>query len=100
LLPARNAISKSECVVKNMAKIFVDVFTPGNGKTYELQLNDSMAISAAKSRMAEEILHIEERSMSFHEQTQLCDLTTGAVLPDNAPLSAAGVKSGHRLLLV
>ena len=83
-----------------MAKIFVDVLTPGNGKTYEFQLDDSMTVSAAKSRMVDEILQIEERSMSFHEETQLCDLTLETVLPDNAPLSAVNVKSGHRLLLV
>jgi len=83
-----------------MAKIFVDVFTPGNGKTYEFQLDDSLTVAAAKVRMVEEILQIEERSMSFHEETLLCDLTLETVLPDNAPLSAAKVKSGHRLLLV
>ena len=82
-----------------MAKIFVEVFTPGNGKTYEFQLEDSMTASSAKSRMVDEILQIEERSMSFHEETQLCDLTLKTVLPDNAPLSALKVKSGHKLLL-
>ena len=82
-----------------MAKIFLEVYTPGNGKTYEFQLEDSMTVSSAKARMVEEILQIEERSMSFHEETQLCDLTLETVLPDNAPLSALKVKSGHKLLL-
>jgi len=82
-----------------MAKIFVDVFTPGNGRTYEFQLDDSMTVSDAKARMVEEILQIEERGMSFHKETQLCDLTLDTILPDNAPLSALNVRSGHRLLL-
>ena len=83
-----------------MAKIIVDVFTPGNGRTYEIQLNDSITVSEAKSRMVEEILQIEESSMSFNEQIKLCDLTSGIILPDNAPLSTANVKSGNKLLLV
>jgi len=83
-----------------MAKIIIDIFTPGNGKTYEFQLNDSITVRNAKNLMVEEILQIEESSMSFHEQTLLCDLTLGAVLPDNSPLSAANVKSGDKLLLV
>ena len=83
-----------------MAKIFVDVYTPGNGKSYEFQLNDNIIVSDAKSRMVDEILQIEESSMSFHEQTKLCDLTTGTILPDNTPLSTAKVKSGDKLLLV
>jgi len=83
-----------------MAKIFVDVYTPGNGKTYEFQMNDSITVLEAKGRMVEEILQIEESSMSFHEQTQLCDLNLGVALPDNVPLSTANVKSGDKLLLV
>jgi hypothetical protein len=83
-----------------MAKIIIDVFTPGNGKTYEIQLSDSITVENAKTLMAEEILQIEESSMSFHELTQLCDLTSGTVLPNNAPLSAVNVKSGNKLLLV
>jgi len=83
-----------------MSKIFVDVFTPGNGKTYEFQLNDSTKVFEAKMRMVDEILQIEESSMSFHEQVQLYDLVSGTVLLDNQPLSTANVKSGNTLLLV
>lgn len=83
-----------------MAKIFVDVFTPGNGKTYEFQLDDSITVASAKLHMIEDILQLEERGMSFSEQTLLCDLATNAILPDNAPLSTANVRSGHKLLLV
>jgi len=83
-----------------MAKIFLDVLTPGNGKTYEFRLDDSVTVREAKSRMAEEILQIEESSMSFDNQLQLCDFESNAVLPDNVPLSAANVKSGDKLLLI
>ena len=83
-----------------MTKIFLDVFTPGNGKTYEFQLDDRLTVQAAKNRMAEEILRLEERGMNFGAQTLLCDLMTNTILPDNAALSGAGVRSGHRLLLV
>jgi len=85
---------------KSMAKIFVDVFTPGNGKTYEFQLSDNITVNDANSRMVEEILQIEENSMSFNEPTLLCDLPSCRILPGNASLSAVIVKSGNKLLLV
>jgi len=83
-----------------MAKISVDVFTPGNGKSYEFQLDDSIDVQTAKTRMVDEILQLEERGMSFHSFVMLCDATTKRALPDNLPLSATDVKSGHKLLLV
>jgi len=84
----------------DMAKIFIDVYTPGNGKIYEFQLNDNITVQEAKARMVEEILQIEESSMSFNDQTQLCDFNTNVILPDNTPLFVANVKSGNKLLLV
>jgi len=86
--------------VRISGKILIEVFTPGNGKTYEFQLDGSMTAASAKSRIIDEILRIEEQSMSFHEETQLYDMTLETVLPDNAPLSAVNVESGHKLLLV
>ena len=83
-----------------MAKIFVDVMTPGNGKTYEFQTDDSILVSAAIARMAEEVISLEEKNMIFDEKTMLCNVHTGQVLPSNKPLYAAGVRSGHKLILV
>lgn len=83
-----------------MANIFVDVHVLGNKKTYEFKLDDAITVSAAKARMMEVILQIEERTMTFNNQIFLCDLDTENILPDNMPLSTANVKSGHRLLLI
>jgi hypothetical protein len=83
-----------------MAKILVDVITPGNGKSYEFQLDDGILVSTAKARMIDEILQLEQKGMAFNAPVLLCNLDTGDTLLDNEPLSVANVKSGHRLLLV
>jgi hypothetical protein len=83
-----------------MAKIFVDVSTPGNGKTYEFHLDDTLTVEAAKNWMAEEIRQIEENGIVFNECLLLSNLDLKHILPDNTPLSMAGVESGHTLILV
>ena len=83
-----------------VAKIYVDVLTPGNGKTYEFQTDDGILVSAAIIRMGEEIISLEEGNMIFDEKTMLFNVQTGQVLPNSKPLSSAGVKSGHKLILV
>ena len=85
-----------------MANIFVDVFVPGNGKTYEFRIDDTITTSEAKKWMSSAILQLEERGITFHTHLFLCDLTAEPrrILPDNVPLSTAHVKSGNKLMLV
>jgi hypothetical protein len=84
-----------------MSKIFVDVHTPGNGKTYEFRLDGSMTVGQAKERIVEEILGIENNGISFVlENTLLGDVNTKQKLPEHLSLHSANVKSGHNLVLV
>jgi hypothetical protein len=84
----------------SMASIYVDVHTPGNGKKYELQLNDNIIVSIMKQKIVEEIFLLEENNLFFDDNVLLCNASQGQILPDNVTLSAAGVKSGHNLLLI
>jgi hypothetical protein len=84
-----------------MPRIFVDVHTPGNGKTYEFQLDSGMTVYEAKKGMIEEILSIENGGISLpFETVLLCDIDMKQKLPEHLSLYEANVKSGHRLLLV
>ena len=84
-----------------MAKIFVDLITPGNGKTYEFRLDDSMTVKQFKQRISEEIIELENGNITLNpERTMLCNLNTRALIPDAGTLKAAGVKSGQSLLLI
>ena len=81
-------------------KIFVDVLTPGNGKTYEFQLDSTMTVGQVKLKMIEEITEIESGNITLNaERAILNNVNTKARLSDADSLKAAGIKSGHRLLL-
>ena len=82
-------------------KIFVDVKTPGNSKTYEFQLDSAMTVGHVKAKMIEEITEIESGNITLNpEKVILSNLNTRARLSDSDTLTAAGVKSGHSLLLL
>jgi len=82
-------------------KIFVEVKTPGNGKTYEFQLDSAMTVGRVKLKMIDEITEIENGNITLDpDKVILCDLNTQARLYDPDTLAAAGVKSGHNLLLL
>ena len=82
-------------------KIFVEVKTPGNGKTYEFQLDSNLTVRQAKSMMIDEITEIENGNITLNpESSILSSLNTQSRLEDARTLTAAGVKSGHCLLLL
>lgn len=84
-----------------MAKIFVDVQTPGNGKTYEFQLDSVMTVGQARAKIIDEITEVESGNITLKpEKVMLCNLNTRVRLPDEDTLKAAGVKSGQRLMLL
>ena len=82
-------------------KLFIDVKTPGNGKTYEFQLDSIMTVGQAKAKMIDEITEIESGNITLNpEKVILSNLNTKARLSDTNTLVAAGVKSGQSLLLL
>jgi hypothetical protein len=84
-----------------MAKLLIDLVTPGNGKTYEFQLDGSMTVWQAKSGMIGEITELENGNITLNpEKTILCHPSAQALLCESDTLITAGVKSGQRLLLV
>jgi hypothetical protein len=84
-----------------MPKIFVDVHTPGNGKTYEFQLDSDMSVEQAKAQIVQEILTLENNGISLKIQTvTLGDVTGKQKPPEHLSLWAAGIRSGHNLILV
>ncbi|HQK34917.1 MAG TPA: ubiquitin-like domain-containing protein [Spirochaetales bacterium] len=84
-----------------MSKIYIDVNTPGNGKTYEFQLDSMMTVGQVKTCMIDEITEIENGNITLKpEKVEMFDLNTRKQLYDMETLRAAGVKSGHRLILL
>ena len=84
-----------------MAKIYIDVSTPGNGKVYEFRLDNSMTVGQVKARMIEEITEFENGNITLDpEKIILCNQDTRTMLPESQTLRQSGVRSGHRLPLV
>lgn len=82
-------------------KIYVDVKTPGNGKTYEFQLDSTMTVGQVKAIMIDEITETESGNIRLiPEKVILSNINTRERLSDSDTLTEAGVKSGQSLLLV
>jgi len=84
-----------------MTKLLIDVFLPGNGKTYEFQLDGSMPVGQATARIIGSILEAEKNTVSLDPDTAVLSCANLAkILGADMTLWEAGVKSGHRLILV
>ncbi|MDR1605186.1 MAG: hypothetical protein LBS10_10460 [Gracilibacteraceae bacterium] len=82
-------------------KLLIDVFTPGNGKTYEFQLDGSLSGGQAAAQIIEAVLETENNAVALDPGTAiLSDANTATRLNPEIRLAAAGVKSGHKLILV
>ena len=81
-------------------RIFIEVTTPGNGRTYELMLDDKLTVGAAKERIAEEIRAFENGSIEFNTGFSMFSPTSRTRLPDNRNLRKAGVRSGQQIFLL
>ena len=84
-----------------MVKLLVDVFFPGNGKTYEFQLDGSMHVGRAAAQIINSICEAENDAVAIDPSTAiLSDANTAKRLDAGMALRSEGVKSGHRLILV
>jgi hypothetical protein len=84
-----------------MVKLFIDVHTPGNGKTYEFRLDGGMTAADAKAQIIAGIREAENGAIALDLSAAILgDATAAARLYDAQTLTAGGVKSGHRLVLV
>jgi len=84
-----------------MTRIYVEISTPGNGKTYEFQMDSKMTASQVKEAVSAEIAELEDGNISLDPlKTILCSAETQVFLSDSKTLMSSGVKSGQRLILI
>jgi len=82
-------------------KINIEINTPGNGKTYEFSLDNTMTVRQAKEKIADEILKFENYNISLSlNKLILFNKTNKSICDDNEYLISAGIKSGHTLVLI
>lgn len=84
-----------------MSRIYVDVYTPGNGNTYEFQLDDRLSVCDCTAQMIAEIRELENNSIPLEAgRTVLFHSASRLPLADGDTLRGANVRSGARLLLL
>jgi len=81
-------------------RINIEVITPGNGKTYELMLDDTLTVGAVKGKIIEQIVAFENGNVAFDENAAIFSPVTRTPLPDYKNLRTAGVKGGQSLYLL
>jgi len=81
-------------------KIIIEVNSPGNGKTYELMLDDKLSVGVAKEKIIEQIIAFENGCITFDESAALFTPAYRKRLPDNRNLRKAGVRGGQTLFLL
>ena len=80
--------------------ILIEVVTPGNGKVYELMLDDKLTVGAAKEKIVDQVVAFENGSIAFDEDVALFAPVSRVRLPDHRNLRKAGLRSGQQVLLL
>jgi len=81
-------------------RMIVEVVTPGNGKKYEMLLDDKLTVGAAKEKIIEQITAFETGNIKFDDNAVLFSPLSASGLQDHKNLRKAGVKSGQLLYLL
>ena len=81
-------------------RIIIEVSTPGNGKKYELVIDDKLTIGAVKEKIIEQITTYEKGNIVFDSNSMLFSPITRTYLADSKNLRKAGVKSGQLIYLL
>ena len=83
-------------------KIYVEILTPGNGKKYEIALDDRSTVGQTKERIVQEIIEFESdrELLALGNNLSLYSLDNRQVIPDYKNVRLAGIKSGQTLLLI
>lgn len=81
-------------------KILIEVVTPGNGKTYELMLDDRLTVGAAKEKIIEEIRAFENGCIAFDRNTAMFATSSRSRLPDHRNIRKAGLRGGQTVFLL
>jgi len=81
-------------------RVIIEVVTPGNGKTYEMMLDDTLTVGVVKEKIIEQIVAFENGNIAFDENVAIFSPVTHTLLPDYRNLRAAGVKGGQSVFLL
>ena len=80
----------------------MEILTPGNGRKYEIALDDKSTVGQAKERIVQEIIEFESdrELLSLGNDLSLYSFEDKTVLSDYKNIRLAGIKSGQTLILI
>jgi hypothetical protein len=82
-------------------KMFLEIRTPGNGKKYEIKLDDKLSLSVAKAKIIDEISAFEGGQIALGQGVELFDVASRSrIRNSNKSLREVGIKSGQIVLLL
>ena len=83
-------------------KIYVEIMTPGNGKKYEIVLDDKSTVGQAKDRIVQEIIEFESDKdlLSLGKNLSLYSMDDKEAIKDYKNVRFAGIKGGQTLILI
>ena len=81
-------------------KILIEVVVPGNGRSYDIKLDDNLTVDLAKEKIIEQITVFENDCISFDKNAVLFLANVGINLPGHMNLRKAGVSSGNKIYLL
>lgn len=84
-----------------MSKLFLEVQSPGNAKTYEFRAESGMTVGAVKREFIRQISELENHAL-FADPSQVlfCSRQLEGLLEDSETLAEVGVKSGDTIILL
>ena len=80
--------------------ILIEVTTPGNGRTYEILLDDKLSVGAAKAKIIEQITDYENGGVAFDDSAAMFSPVLRKNLPETKNLRSAGISGGQTLYLL
>lgn len=80
--------------------ILIEVITPGNGRSYEIMVDDKMTVGTAKEKILDQIIAFENGQIAFAPDVAIYSSVSQAKLQDNRNLRKAGLQGGQTVFLL
>lgn len=81
-------------------KILIEVMSPGNGRSYDIMLDDNMSVGTAKEKIIEQISAFENGNISFDSTAVMFLANSRLNLPNHMNLRKSGVRGGNTIYIV
>lgn len=83
-----------------MNKVYVQLYIPVTGKTYDIKLPQTLSVSKATELISSLFVGNIGGAYLPDAQTSLCDLETGIIYDVNTSVESLHLQNGSKLMLI